>query len=66
MNIGAREGDEVVVFFPAPALPICGIVKHTPQDTGDSWVIVEGDGTIQNIQQFLRIEVNSRKFTEGK
>jgi len=66
MKLGAREGDTVRVFFRIEESGLEGKITYTPQATGDSWVLVEKDGTIHNIQQFEMMTVLNRKQTEGK
>lgn len=48
---GIKEGDRAVFHF-SNHPPIDGRVKYLPSDTGDSWILVDGNGFVFHIQQF--------------
>jgi hypothetical protein len=63
-DVGARDGDEVRVYWDPSNCMIRGVVHHVPMATGDSWVIVADDGTIYHVQAFDFMEVLSRKHEQ--
>ena len=57
---GAEIGDKVRVFWTNGEQLDC-TVEYTPQDVGDSWVLIEDDGSIVHVNLFHRMRILSRK-----
>ena len=57
---GAQAGDRVLVCF-SGGETLSGIVKHTPDATGDSWVLWSDEGNISHVQNFETLQVLIRK-----
>ena len=47
-----EKGDTVRVVFASDGGTIDGTVDYAPQATGDSWVIIEDDGSVVYVQMF--------------
>ena len=60
MRERAKEGDRVRVWWENES-SIDGVVEYTPQATGDSWVLIEDDGSIVHVGLFFGMRVLSRK-----
>jgi phage protein U len=60
MSERAREGDRVRVFWENGGC-IEGVVEYAPQSTGDSWVLIEDDGSIVHVGLFYGMRVLSRR-----
>jgi hypothetical protein len=60
MSERAIVGDVVRVWWDGET-NIDGVVQHVPQDVGDSWVLIEDDGSIVHVNLFYGMRVLSRK-----
>ena len=64
MRARIEKGDRVRVVFASDGGTIDGTVDYTPQATGDSWVIVEGDGDVVYVQMFEMMRLLSKPNSE--
>ena len=60
MSERAKVGDKVRVWWENDG-SIDGVIEYTPQDVGDSWVLIEDDGSIVHVNLFYGMRVLSRK-----
>lgn len=60
MDARANLGDKVR-FWWGNDESVDGVVQYVPNGPGDSWVIVEDDGSIVHINMFYGMRVLSRK-----
>ena len=55
-----EKGDRVLVVFASDGSSLRGVVDYTPQATGDSWVIIQDDGTVNYVQMFETMQLVSK------
>ena len=60
MDARARTGDKVR-FWWGNDESVDGVVQYVPNVPGDSWVIIEDDGSIVHVNLFYGMRVMSRK-----
>jgi hypothetical protein len=60
MNNRIEKGDSVRVTFANDGWSLLGVVDYTPQATGDSWVIIQDDGTVNYVQMFEMMQLVSK------
>ena len=63
MSERAKIGDRVRVWCEGGSID--GVVQYTPQDVGDSWVLIEDDGSIVHVILFYTMRVISRKTVQS-